>query len=43
MYSEEDVDEFLENCYEGNLDEVNKALSKYPTIIHEKTKNGKSI
>ena len=43
MHSKEDVDEFLKNCEEGNLDEVNKALSKYPDIIHEKDKWGKSI
>ena len=36
MYSEEDVKEFLVNCYEGNLDEVNNALSKYPAIINER-------
>ena len=43
MYSKKDVKKFLKNCEEGNLDEVNNALSKYPAIIHEKDKWGKSI
>ena len=43
MHSKEDVDEFFKNCEEGNLDEVNKALSKYPAIIHAKGNYGKSI
>ena len=36
MYSKKDVEKFLKNCDEGNLDEVNNALSKYPAIINER-------
>ena len=43
MFSKKDVEKFLNNCGEGNLDEVNNALSKYPNIIHGKNKWGRSI
>ncbi len=40
MNSKEELDEFHNNCAEGNLDEVKNALSKHPSLITEKGKLG---